>query len=78
MVTAPPLTPTGRAILDAIQASIDLHGYPPTMREIAAATGIASVSTVSEHLDRLQADGYLRRQPGSPRAITLAEGATDA
>lgn len=73
----PTLTPQRRAILDAIQASIDERGYPPTVRELGVAVGLRSSNTVHEHLKRLEADGYLRRDPGSPRAITLLEEPVD-
>jgi repressor LexA len=48
-------------------------GYPPSVREIGEAVGLASSSTVHGHLARLQAKGYLRRDPTKPRAIELLD-----
>jgi repressor LexA len=59
------------AILDAIRASLDERGYPPTIRELCDAVGLGSTDTVAFHLKRLEADGYIRRITGSPRAIAL-------
>ena len=49
------------------------HGYPPTVREIGEAVGLASPSTVHAHLANLERAGYLRRDPSKPRALELAE-----
>jgi len=64
---------TGRqaAILEFIQKSLRDHGYPPSVREIGQAVGLASSSTVHGHLARLEAKGYLRRNPSKPRAIEV-------
>lgn len=64
---------TGRqaAILEFIRKNLQEHGYPPSVREIGDAVGLASSSTVHGHLARLQAKGYLRRDPTKPRAIEL-------
>jgi repressor LexA len=50
---------------------LDRHGYPPTVREIGAAVGLASPSTVHAHLANLERAGYLRRDPTKPRALEL-------
>jgi repressor LexA len=63
------------AILDVIRKNIREKGYPPSVREIGAAVGLASSSTVHGHLERLQTKGYLRRDPTKPRAIELLEPA---
>jgi len=55
-----------RAILRFIRGFTREHGYPPTLREIGEATGLAP-STVSYHLSILEADGSLSREPGQPR-----------
>jgi repressor LexA len=55
-----------RAILRFIRGFAREHGYPPTLREIGEAVGLAA-STVSYHLSILEADGYLSRGPGRPR-----------
>ena len=60
---------------------VDLHGYPPTVREIGEAVGLASPSTVHAHLANLERAGLLKRDPTKPRALELvgrekpAEGA---
>ncbi len=65
------------AILEFIRKNIRDKGYPPSVREIGEAVGLASSSTVHGHLERLQAKGYLRRDPTKPRAIELLEPAGD-
>lgn len=67
--------PTHRqqAILDFIRENVKHRGYPPSVREIGEAVGLASSSTVHGHLERLQAKGYLRKDPTKPRAIELLE-----
>lgn len=50
---------------------VDGHGYPPTVREIGDAVGLASPSTVHAHLANLERAGLLRRDPTKPRAIEL-------
>jgi repressor LexA len=60
-----------RAILGVIQASVARRGYPPSMREIAEAVGLASLSSVSHQLGQLELSGYLRRDPNRPRALEV-------
>jgi repressor LexA len=70
---------TGNALLTTRQQEIwqflaeyvDEHGYPPTVREIGDAVGLASPSTVHAHLANLERAGLLRRDPTKPRAIEL-------
>src|SRR5215468_12702619 len=70
---------TGDTILTARQQEIwqflaeyvDAHGYPPTVREIGDAVGLASPSTVHAHLANLERAGLLRRDPTKPRALEL-------
>ena len=50
---------------------VDQHGYPPTVREIGEAVGLASPSTVHAHLANLERAGLLRRDPTKPRALEL-------
>jgi repressor LexA len=50
---------------------VDAHGYPPTVREIGEAVGLASPSTVHAHLANLERAGLLHRDPTKPRAIEL-------
>jgi repressor LexA len=51
---------------------VDAHGYPPTVREIGEAVGLASPSTVHAHLANLERAGLLRRDPTKPRALELS------
>lgn len=65
-------------IFDFICNEVELKGYPPSVREIAKAVGLASSSTVHGHLERIENKGYIRRDPTKPRAIEiLDESATD-
>lgn len=64
-----------RAILRVINEKLDSSGFPPSVREIASAVGLASSSTVKHHLDALEAQGYLAREPGLPRALDLTDKA---
>lgn len=65
------LSPRQQAILDYIQKNVLEKGYPPSVREIGEAVGLASSSTVHGHLARLEKKGYIRRDPTKPRAIEL-------
>lgn len=67
------LTKRQQQILDTIQSSIETRGYPPSVREIGAAVGLASPSTVKHHLDTLERLGALQRDPGRPRAIEVTQ-----
>jgi repressor LexA len=66
------LTGKRREILDFIVSQIQQRGYPPSVREIGEAVGLTSSSTVHTHLSTLQRQGYLRRDPTKPRALTLS------
>ncbi|GAA3051045.1 MULTISPECIES: transcriptional repressor LexA [Actinomycetes] len=68
---APRLTDRQRGIVDVIQEALAERGYPPSMREIGDACGLASLSSVTHQLARLQQMGYLRRVPGKPRAMEV-------
>ena len=65
------LTERQRQILDFLTGYVDAHGYPPTVREIGEAVGLASPSTVHAHLANLERAGLLKRDPTKPRAIEL-------
>ena len=65
------LTKRQQEIFDFIQRYASRYGYPPTVREIGKAVGLASSSTVHAHLANLQKSGLLRRNPAKPRAIEL-------
>jgi repressor LexA len=68
------LTPRQRKIMECIVAKIQKKGYPPSVREIGAAVGLSSSSTVHAHLSKLEQLGYLRRDPTKPRAIEVLVG----
>ncbi len=65
------LTPRQRQIWDFLVDYGEQHGYPPTVREIGEAVGLASPSTVHAHLANLERAGLLRRDPTKPRALEL-------
>ena len=65
------LTDRQRQILDFLTKYVDAHGYPPTVREIGEAVGLASPSTVHAHLANLERAGFLKRDPTKPRALEL-------
>jgi repressor LexA len=67
----PMLTERQRQILDFLTKYVDAHGYPPTVREIGEAVGLASPSTVHAHLANLERAGLLKRDPTKPRALEL-------
>lgn len=60
-------------ILDFIKQEVKQKGYPPSVREIGLAVGLASSSTVHGHLERLETKGFIRRDPTKPRAIEILE-----
>ncbi|TBN56127.1 transcriptional repressor LexA [Glaciihabitans arcticus] len=59
------------AILEVIQRAVSSQGYPPSMREIGDAVGLASLSSVTHQLNQLELSGYLRRDPNRPRALEI-------
>jgi len=65
------LTARQSEIYDFIVQYVDEHGYPPTVREIGEAVGLASPSTVHAHLANLERAGMIRRDPTKPRALEL-------
>ena len=65
------LTARQQEIWQFLVEYVDDHGYPPTVREIGDAVGLASPSTVHAHLANLERAGLLRRDPTKPRAIEL-------
>jgi repressor LexA len=68
------LTERQREILEFVNAHVDRHGYPPTVREIGQAVGLTSPSTVHAHLAKLEAAGEIRRDATKPRALEVIEG----
>jgi repressor LexA len=65
------LTGRQQEIWDFLVEYVDRHGYPPTVREIGDAVGLASPSTVHAHLANLERAGFLKRDPTKPRALEL-------
>jgi repressor LexA len=65
------LTTRQQEIWQFLAEYVDAHGYPPTVREIGDAVGLASPSTVHAHLANLERAGMLRRDPTKPRALEL-------
>jgi repressor LexA len=65
------LTGRQQEIWEFLADYVDRHGYPPTVREIGEAVGLASPSTVHAHLANLERAGLLRRDPTKPRALEL-------
>jgi repressor LexA len=70
-MTGPDLTRRQRMIIEAIEDSMQRHGYAPTMREIGDAAGLASTSSVSYQLSTLEKKGYLNRDAGRPRTAVV-------
>jgi len=69
------LTKRQQEIFDFIKRYSAKYGYPPTVRDIGKAVGLASSSTVHAHLSNLERIGLLRRDPAKPRAIELLDRA---
>ena len=69
--TSSRLTQRQQQVLTYIEEAMTERGYPPSVREIGEAVGLASPSTVHSHLSTLQKLGYLRRDPTKPRAIEV-------
>jgi repressor LexA len=65
------LTLRQRKVLEFIRESVERRGFPPTIREIGDAVGLASTSSVSYQLITLQKKGYLRRDATKPRAVDV-------
>ena len=70
------LTKRQQEIFEFIKRYSAINGYPPTVRDIGKAVGLASSSTVHAHLANLEKVGLLRRDPTKPRAIELLDRAT--
>ncbi|MFT4287740.1 transcriptional repressor LexA [Nocardioides sp.] len=65
------LTPRQQRILAHLKDCIEQRGYPPSMREIGAAVGLTSTSSVAHQLRVLEDKGFLRRDPHRPRALEV-------
>lgn len=62
-----------REILDVIKNDILNKGYPPTVRELCEAVNLKSTSSIHSHLDALEKNGYIRRDPSKPRTIEIID-----
>ncbi|MCW2950525.1 MAG: SOS-response transcriptional repressor, LexA [Thermoleophilia bacterium] len=71
----PELTDRQLAVLEVVRSYASEHGYPPTVREIGAALGLASSSTVHSHLAALERAGIIERDPTKPRALKFGPNA---
>ena len=60
-------------ILEYIKSQILQRGFPPAVREICEAVGLKSTSSVHSHLETLEKNGYIRRDPTKPRAIEILD-----
>ena len=65
------LTLRQRRILEMIKDTVERRGYPPSIREMGDAVGLASSSSVAHQLKMLEAKGFLRRDPNRPRALEV-------
>lgn len=67
------ITQKQKEILDFIKSEILNKGYPPTVREICEMVHLKSTSSVHSHLETLEKNGYIRRDPTKPRAIEILD-----
>jgi repressor LexA len=67
------LTKRQKEALDFVAAYTGRHGYPPTVRELAAALGISGPKGAKQFLDALASKGYIQREPENARAIRVVE-----
>ena len=67
------ITDKQKEILEFIKACILKKGYPPTVREICEKVQLKSTSSVHSHLETLEKNGYIRRDPTKPRAIEILD-----
>lgn len=67
------ITDKQREILEYMKEQILSKGYPPSVREICSAVHLKSTSSVHSHLETLEKNGYIRRDPTKPRAIEIVD-----
>ena len=67
------ITPKQQEILDFLKKEILMKGYPPAVREICEAVHLKSTSSGHSHLETLEKNGYIRRDPTKPRAIEIMD-----
>ena len=63
------ITNKQREVLEYLKQQVLQKGYPPSVREICDAVGLKSTSSVHAHLESLERNGYIRKDPTKPRAI---------
>lgn len=71
------LTVQQRRVLEAIRSYAEEHGYPPAIRDLSDATGLA-ISSVMHQVRQLEAKGWIRRAPGRSRALVVLDPANGA
>lgn len=67
------ITPKQQEILDYIKDQTLSRGFPPAVRDICKAVNLKSTSSVHTHLEKLEKNGYIRRDPSKPRAIEICD-----
>ena len=67
------ITDKQQEILDYMKTQIINRGFPPSVREICEAVNLKSTSSVHSHLESLEKNGYIRRDPSKPRAIEIVD-----
>ncbi len=67
------ITPKQQEILEYIKQTVLKKGYPPAVREICEAVHLKSTSSVHSHLETLEKNGYIRRDPTKPRTIEIID-----
>src|SRR2546423_15171942 len=72
-----PLTSRQRQVLEYVEQYVAQHHSPPTSRELSAAGGLGGPSGAQRILGTLERKGYLQREPGRSRALTLAQPPLD-
>ena len=66
-----------KKVLEFITEQIKQNGYPPTVRDIGAALGIKSTSTVQKSMEILASEGYIKKQAGKRRAFEVVQGGAE-
>ena len=67
------ITNKQREVLEYLKQQVLTKGYPPSVREICDAVGLKSTSSVHAHLESLERNGYIRKDPTKPRAIEIVD-----
>lgn len=67
------ISPKQQEILEYIKSQILERGFPPAVRDICEAVHLKSTSSVHSHLETLEKNGYIRRDPTKPRAIEILD-----